>query len=167
MRLLNLFFIAVLLFTASCGSKKDTLTYSVEEVETPGEELSTKIVILNFDIIKSKINKAEVSLMKTEVISGRLNKSVIIYPPRELGKLVVHLLGGNQEIIEELVIKKPYVQIPLKYEDGGEEELQNDAIEKNQFSVRFNQNSNIKSIKIFKLKAERTVEIFHETIIHL
>jgi hypothetical protein len=92
---------------------------------------------------------------------------VIIYPPRELGKLVVHLLGGNQEIIEELVIKKPYVQIPLKYEDGGEEELQNDAIEKNQFSVRFNQNSNIKSIKIFKLKAERTVEIFHETIIHL
>lgn len=165
MRILNLLIIAVLLFTTSCGSTKDTITYSVPDVEVPDEDLSTKIVVLNFDIIKSKNNKLRISLTNTELIPGRLNESEMIYPPRDLGKLVVQLLDGNSQIIEELVIKKSYLQIIEKYETGGEMELLNDDIEELQLSIRFNENSAIKSIKIFKIKGEQTVEVFHETII--
>lgn len=164
MRLLILLLIAVSLHITSCGTSQGTNPGSIKEVETPEADSSSKIVILNFDIIKSKNDNSEVSLTKTEIISGRLDKSVIIYPPKELSKLIVHLLDHNQQVLEELVIKKPYLQIIEQYEEGGEAELQNDEIEENKFSVRFNQNSAIKSVKIFKIKDEKTVEIFHEVI---
>lgn len=164
MRLLILTFSAVILFTTSCGTTQDTTNNSIEEVDTPDIDISSNIVILNFDIIKSKNYKSEVSLTETEIIHGKLNESVIIYPPRELGKLVVHLLDDKQQIIEELVIKKPYLQIIEEYEIDSEMELQNDDIEKNKFSIRFNQNSEIKSIKIFKIEKKTTVQIFHELI---
>ncbi|RYM34208.1 hypothetical protein ERX46_09635 [Brumimicrobium glaciale] len=165
MRLANLLSIGLLLFTASCSSPQNTITYSVPDVEIPDEDLSTKIVVLNFEIVKSKNNKTEISLANTELIPGRLEESELIYPPRELGKLVVHLLDENNKIIEELVIKKPYLQIIEENDSGGKIELQNDDVKELPLSVRYNENSNIKSIQIFKIEDERTVEIFHEKIV--
>jgi hypothetical protein len=167
MRVLILLSISIGVFTTGCVTSQDTNTSSIEEVETPDVDQSSKIVILNFDIIKSANAKSDVSLTTTEIIPGRLDKSVIIYPSRKLGKLIVHLLDDKQQIIEELVIKKPVLQIIDEYDRFGERELQNDEIEKNKFSVQFNKNSAIKSIKIFKFKDETTVEIFHEAVIQM
>jgi hypothetical protein len=167
MRVLILLSISIGVFTTGCVTSQDTNTSSIEEVETPDVDQSSKIVILNFDIIKSANAKSDVSLTTTEIIPGRLDKSVIIYPSRKLGKLIVHLLDDKQQIIEELVIKKPVLQIIDEYDRFGERELQNDEIEKNKFSVQFNKNSAIKSIKIFKIKDETTVEIFHEAVIQM
>jgi len=137
----------------------------VPDVEIPDEGLSTKIVVLNFNIIKSKNNQLDISLTNRELIPGRLNESEMIYPPKELGKLVIHLLDSNSQIIEELVIKKSYLQIIEKYNSEENIELQNDSIEEIPLTVRFNENNSVKSIKIFKLEGEGIFEIFHENLI--
>lgn len=163
MRLNVLLFIGTLLIAMSCATTAPIATTEVEKVETP-EEFSSHIVIVDFDVIKSKNNKYEISYKKVQSIPGKLKESVIIYPPRELGKLVVHLLDDKDEIIEELVIKKPYLQIIEEYDRGGNTELKNDDVRKNQFSVRFNENNKVKAIKIFKIGTGNTVPIFHEAI---
>ncbi len=165
MHLITLFSAALLLFTASCSTPKNVITYSVPDVEIPDEGLSTKIVVLNFNIIKSKNNQLDISLTNRELIPGRLNESEMIYPPKELGKLVIHLLDSNSQIIEELVIKKSYLQIIEKYNSEENIELQNDSIEEIPLTVRFNENNSVKSIKIFKLEGEGIFEIFHENLI--
>ena len=161
MRLNILLYIGIILITASCATTQNLENNSIDEVEIP-EENSSRVVIVDFDVIKSKDNKYDISYKKVHSVPGELDESVIIYPPRELGKLVVHLLDDNDQIIEELVIKTPYLQVLEKYDDPENHELQNDEVRTNQFSVRFNENSEVKSIKIFKIEKGGTVPIFHE-----
>lgn len=157
-----LFMTVVLCSTMSCGSSQDTAENKPKNVDTPDAPAVTKHVVLDMEITKRKNKQEEIELKKQSVVEGRLAESKIIYPPEEISKLLVQLLDEKQEVIEELVIKEPYLQTLKKYDEGEEVDNHDDEVRRSKFSVQFNQNSAIKSIKIFKMKDDKTVEIFHE-----
>lgn len=166
MRFTIIYILSFCFFSTSCVTSQETKNTGVEEQDTLAQASFPKIEILDFEIIETKHNKEKVSLIDRQVISGELEESKIVYSSKEFSKIVVHFLDENNQIIEELVIKEPYFQILEKYDAGEEVDTYDDAMEKHKFSIQFNQNFNISSVKIFKIEEGRTYEIFHEYLEH-
>ncbi|WP_107040315.1 hypothetical protein [Brumimicrobium mesophilum] len=164
MRLIILIFALPCLFFTSCASTQDVQNSTNTEDNSTEKPTNSEIVKLDFEIVKSKKNQEQITLIKSEVIAGKLDESEIIYPPKELSKLLVRLVDSKNIITDELVIMKSNLQIIDQYEEEEQKELINDQIERNYFSIRFNKSLNVKTVKIFKLEDEKSVEIYNEKI---
>lgn len=162
MKLHIIYIFLLFLFSTSCVTSQETKNTIIEDEDSLAIETTSKIEILDFEIVKTKHNKEKVSLLNRQLIAGELRESKIVYSSKELNKIIVHFLDENEQIIEELVIKEPYLQILEKYDAGEEVDTYDDAVEKHKFSIHFNQNFNISSVKIFKIDGGRTYEIFQE-----
>lgn len=133
----------------------------VERIEGINQSTTEQVHVLDLEITKRKNRQEEIEIIKTSSHAGHLDKSKLIYPPRKVGKIVVHFLDSKHELIEEIVVKEPYLQTLKKYDEGEDVNTNDDAVETEKISIHFNENPRIKSMKIFKLKNENMVEIFH------
>lgn len=133
----------------------------VESIDVVDQSVAKQVHVLDLEITKYKNRQEEIEIIKTSSHAGHLDESKLIYPPRKVGKIVVHFLDSKHELIEEIVVKEPYLQTLKKYDEGEDVNTNDDAVETEKISIHFNENPRIKSMKIFKLKNENMVEIFH------
>lgn len=155
----SFFFTIILLI--SCANTKTTNIPTPEEQSTIGTSNLLEITVIDFEMIERKNKDFKVSFQKASTIKGQLKESKIVYPSNKIGKFIVQLLDGEGEIIEELVIKEPYQQIIEEKEAQINEELINDQIRRNKFSVQYNRNLGVESIKILKMIDNQAVELYH------